>query len=91
VADGFKSVRGWIVFAGYVLSVGVLYWARAVLVPVSLAVLITFVLTPPVTWLQRRIGRVGAVLTVVILVFTSTAWSVSPISRPALRRELVFW
>jgi predicted PurR-regulated permease PerM len=70
VADGFKSVRGWIVFAGCVLIVGVLYWAQAVLVPVSLAVLITFVLTPPVTWLQRRIGRVGAVLTVVILVFT---------------------
>jgi predicted PurR-regulated permease PerM len=63
-------VRAWIVFAGCVLVVGVLYWAQAVLVPVCLAVLITFVLTPPVTWLQRRIGRVAAVLIVVVLVFT---------------------
>ena len=38
--------------------------------PFSLALLLTFVLTPPVVWLQRRIGRVPAVLTVVILVFT---------------------
>ena len=30
----------------------------------------TFVLTPPVTWLQRRIGRLPAILTTVILVFT---------------------
>ena len=66
-----KSVGAWIVFAGCVLVVGVLYWAQAILVPVCLAILITFVLTPPVTWLQRRIGRVAGVLTVVILVFTS--------------------
>jgi predicted PurR-regulated permease PerM len=71
MADGFKSVSAWVAFAGCVLVVGVLYWAQAVLVPVCLAMLITFVLTPPVTWLQRRIGRVAAVLTVVILVFTS--------------------
>ncbi len=38
--------------------------------PFSLAILITFVLTPPVTWLQRRIGRAAAVFTVVVLVFT---------------------
>jgi predicted PurR-regulated permease PerM len=53
-----------------VLVVAVLYWAQAVLVPVCLAILLTFVLNPPVTWLQRRIGRVPAVLTVVFVVFT---------------------
>ena len=68
--DGLTSVRPWITFAAYVLVVAVLYWAQAILVPVSLAILLTFVLTPPVVWLQRRIGRVAAVLTVVILVFT---------------------
>ncbi|MEO8257994.1 MAG: AI-2E family transporter [Acidobacteriota bacterium] len=68
--DAFKSVGAWIAFAGCVLVVAVLYWAQAILVPLCLAILITFVLTPPVTWLQRRIGRVAAVLTVVILVFT---------------------
>src|SRR6478672_11130350 len=70
VADSLKSFRTWVTFAGCVLVVGVLYWARAVLVPVCLAVLITFVLTPPVLWLQRSIGRVAAVLVVVTLVFS---------------------
>ena len=57
-------------FAGCVLVVLVLYWAQAVLVPIALAILLTFVLTPPVTWLQRWIGRVPAVLAMVTLVFT---------------------
>ena len=70
MADAFKSAGAWIAFAGCVLVVAVLYWAQAILVPVCLAVLITFVLAPPVTWLQRWIGRVAAVVTVVILVFT---------------------
>jgi predicted PurR-regulated permease PerM len=53
--------------------VAALHWAQALLVPVALAVLLTFVLTPTVTWLQRRIGRVTAVLIVVIVVFTFLA------------------
>ena len=57
-------------FAGCVLVVVVLYWAQAVLVPIALAILFTFVLTPPVTWLQRWIGRIAAVLAMVTLVFT---------------------
>ena len=68
--DLFKSVKAWVTFAGCVLVVAVLYWAQAVLVPVSIAVLLTFVLAPPVVWLQRRIGRIPAVLLVVFLVFT---------------------
>ena len=68
--DIFKSLKAWVTFAGCVLVVAVLYWAQAVLVPVCLAILLTFVLAPPVTWLQRRIGRVPAVLLVVVLVFT---------------------
>ena len=68
--DDRPQLSGWITFAGCVLVIAVLYWARAVLVPVCLAVLLTFVLTPPVVWLQRRIGKVAAVLSVVVLVFT---------------------
>ncbi|MGE5602319.1 MAG: AI-2E family transporter [Nitrososphaerales archaeon] len=64
-----KSVKPWVTFAGVVLVVAVLYWAQAVLVPFALAVLLTFVLTPPVTWLQRWVGRVPAVLIAVTLVF----------------------
>jgi predicted PurR-regulated permease PerM len=68
--DVSKPLSSWITFAGCVLVVAVLYWAQAILVPVGLAVLLTFVLTPPVVWLQRRIGRVAAVLTITTLVFT---------------------
>ena len=53
------------------LVVAVLYWAQDVLVPFALAILLTFVLTPPVTWLQRWVGRVAAVLLAVTLVFTA--------------------
>ena len=45
-----------------VLVVVVLYWAQAVLVPLALAILLTFVLTPPVGWLEQWVGRVPAVL-----------------------------
>ena len=57
-------------FAGCVLVVVVLYWAQTVLVPIALAILLTFVLSPPVTWLERWIGRIPAVLAIVTLVFT---------------------
>jgi len=64
-------VKRWVTFAGCVLVVVILYWAQAVLVPLALAVLLTFVLSPPVTWLERWIGRVAAVLTMVVLVFSA--------------------
>src|SRR5687768_13255468 len=67
--DASQSLKPWVTFAGCVLVVVILYWAQAVLIPVALAVLFTFVLTPPVNWLERWIGRLPAVLTVVILVF----------------------
>ncbi len=66
-----KFVKPWVTFAGGVLVVAVLYWAQAVLVPFALAILLTFVLTPPVTWLQGRVGRVPAVLLVATLVFAT--------------------
>jgi len=71
VDDAWKSVKLWLTFAGGVLAVAVLYWAQAVLVPIALAILLTFVLTPPVNWLQRWVGRVPAVLVVVTLVFAA--------------------
>ena len=68
--DTSKTLKPWVTFAGCMLVVVVLYWAQAVLVPIALAILLTFVLTPPVTWLERWIGRVPAVLGIVLLVFT---------------------
>jgi predicted PurR-regulated permease PerM len=71
VAERLEHVMApWLRFAGCVLVVAVLYWAQAVLVPLALAMLISFVLSPPVTFLQRWIGRIAAVLVVVLLVFT---------------------
>ncbi len=53
---------------GLVLVAACLYWARQVLIPLALAVLLTFVLTPVVAALQRRgLGRLPSVLIVVIL------------------------
>jgi predicted PurR-regulated permease PerM len=50
------------------LVLGLLYWARPILIPIVLAVLLTFVLSPLVGTLQRwRLGRVPASLLVVFL------------------------
>jgi predicted PurR-regulated permease PerM len=70
VGDVSPRLTPWITFAGCVLVIVVLYWAQAVLVPIALAILLTFVLTPPVSWLERWVGRVPAVLVAVTFVFT---------------------
>jgi predicted PurR-regulated permease PerM len=67
--DTPHTLKPWVIFAGCVLVIVVLYWAQAVLVPIALAVLLTFVLTPPVNGLERWLGRVPAVLVAVTLVF----------------------
>src|SRR5437879_2036509 len=52
---------------GAALIVAILYLAKAVIVPLALAVLLTFILTPIVTAVQRRgLGRVSSVLLVVL-------------------------
>jgi predicted PurR-regulated permease PerM len=57
-----------------VLVVACLYLAQIVLMPIALAVLITFLLSPLVTALQRRrVPRVVAVLVVVVLALTAVA------------------
>ncbi|HTU90710.1 MAG TPA: AI-2E family transporter [Gemmataceae bacterium] len=57
-----------LVLCGLVLVTACLYWARTVLIPLALAVLLTFILTPAVAALQRRgLGRLLSVLFVVVL------------------------
>lgn len=46
-----------------------LYFGRELLVPLALAALLTFLLSPLVTRLQRLVGKIAAVLTVVFLIF----------------------
>src|SRR4029453_18381055 len=57
--------KGWGIIA---LVVAGLYWLQAVLIPLALAVLLTFLLSPVVSTLQRRgLGRVPSVLVSVLL------------------------
>jgi predicted PurR-regulated permease PerM len=69
MTDPFRAMQPWFLFIGCVLIVAVLYLAQAVLVPVALAVLLAFLLTPIVVALQRRVGRVPAVLLTVAVTF----------------------
>ncbi len=63
-----KTRDSFLILCGLVLVTACLYWARQVLVPVALAVLLAFILTPAVSALQRRgLGRVFSVLLVVTL------------------------
>src|SRR5690242_10340229 len=69
MSDPFRAIQPWLTFIGAVLVITVLYLAQAVLVPVALAVLLAFLLTPIVVTLQRRVGRVPAVLLTVAVTF----------------------
>lgn len=61
----------WILtLASIAVVVGALYLAKGVLLPLIMAVLITFLLSPACDWLERRrLGRTPAVLGTVILTF----------------------
>src|ERR1700728_483131 len=56
-------------FVTAVICVAALYFARSVLIPIALAVLLAFLLAPPVNLLEKaRLGRTGPVIVVVLLV-----------------------
>jgi predicted PurR-regulated permease PerM len=51
--------------------VAVLYLAKVVLIPLTLAVLLSFLLAPVCGWLERRkMGRIPSVLVTAVLAFT---------------------
>jgi predicted PurR-regulated permease PerM len=50
--------------------IATLYFAREILIPLALSALLTFLLSPLVTRLERWIGRIAGVLLVVALIFT---------------------
>lgn len=52
--------------------IATLYFGRELLVPLALAALLTFMLAPLVTRFQRWLGRIGAVLFVVAMMFAAT-------------------
>lgn len=62
----------WILMlASIAVVVAALYLAKGLLVPVTLAVLLSFLLSPVCNWLERwRMGRIPAVLVTAVLGFT---------------------
>ena len=55
---------------GIVLAIGALYFGRDIFIPFALAVLLSFALTPLVTWLRRlKLPRIAAALVAVTLAF----------------------
>ncbi len=65
-----RGLAGMLTFLTLGLVVATLYFAREVLVPVALAVLLSFLLAPAVRWLRRmRVGRVPAIGVIVTFAF----------------------
>jgi len=64
--------------------VATLYFARSILIPLALAALLTFLLAPLVTRLERWLGRVAAVLLVVAMIFAATAMAGWVLTRQVL-------
>ena len=73
-SGALRKVRPLVFLAGAALLLGILYWGRAVLIPMAIASLLAFLLTPGVSALQRRgLPRSIAVLLVVVMAFSALA------------------
>jgi predicted PurR-regulated permease PerM len=56
------------------MVIAILYFGREVFVPITLAVLLSFLLAPVVRWLRRwRVGRITAVVLTVMVAFLAIA------------------
>jgi predicted PurR-regulated permease PerM len=83
-SSSLKLQRTLALLTGSILAVIVvlgLYWAQIIFIPIAAAVFLSFVLTPIVTWLQRRrLGRgaaVGAVVLLTALAIGGVGWVVA--------------
>jgi predicted PurR-regulated permease PerM len=60
-----------IAVATFVLIIASLYWAQAILIPVALSILLTFLLSPVAGALERiALGRLPSVILIVVLTFS---------------------
>ena len=64
-----RGVRPVVLIAGILMTVGALYLGRTFLMPVAVAGLLTFVLSPIVRFFERWLPRAMAVMLVVVLTF----------------------
>ena len=63
-----------IAVATFVLIIASLYWAQAILIPIALSILLTFLLSPVVGGLERLgLRRVPSVIFIVVLTFSLLA------------------
>jgi len=81
-------MKAWGIIA---LVVAGLYWLQAVLIPLALAVLLTFLLSPVVSTLRRRgLGRVPSVLVTALLAISilgAGAWASTRSLKPAAEEQ----
>src|SRR5262245_59379540 len=77
-SGALRKFQPLIVLGGVTLVVGILYLARDILIPLAIATMLTFMLTPVVSALQRRgLALSIAVLLVVVMAFSAlggVAW-----------------
>jgi len=80
-SGGSGTLASLVAIATVVLIIASLYWAQAVLIPVALAMLLTFLLSPVADGLERlALGRIVSVILVVVLTFSllgGIGWIVS--------------
>ena len=63
-----------IAFGIFVLIIACLYWAQAVLIPIALAIMLTFLLSPVSSFLERTgLGRLPSVIMIVVVTFSLLA------------------
>ncbi len=69
-----SGASGALTLGVFILVIGILFWAREVLIPIALAILITFILAPIVNALRRHgVGHKTSVILTVVLTFFAIA------------------
>jgi predicted PurR-regulated permease PerM len=89
--EGRSVLSTTLVFLSVAVVVGFLYFARDVVVPITLAILLSFLLSPAVRALRRcQIGRVTAVaLTVLVAIFIISGFAAVVVNEiSSLARDL---
>ncbi len=97
--DVARSIKPFVFVAAVIAGVAALYLARGLLIPIALAVLLTFMVHPLVGWLTRLgLGRalsVGVVVTMLFATLGAAAWVVAnevavlSVHIPAYRDNLI--
>jgi predicted PurR-regulated permease PerM len=66
-----KTLPTLFAFGNVVLIVGSLYWAQTFLIPIALAIMLTFLLSPVAAALERKgMGRLPSIFLIVVLAFS---------------------